>query len=99
MSDLGLSIAVSALIAQQDSLNVTSQNIANANTTGYSREQAEEVTNPSIPVPGLNSSGSPGQFGTGVDVQAVTRTATSSWTPSTGSRTCCWASPSSRAMP
>jgi len=74
LSDLGLSIAVSALIAQQDSLNVTSQNIANANTTGYSREQAEEVTNPSIPVPGLNSSGSPGQFGTGVDVQAVTRT-------------------------
>ncbi len=73
MSDLGLSIAVSALIAQQDSLNVTSQNIANASTAGYSREQAELVTNPSIPVPSLNSSGSPGEFGTGVDVQSVTR--------------------------
>ena len=61
------------LMAQQDSLNVTSQNIANASTTGYSREQAELVTNPSIPVPSLNSSGSPGEFGTGVDVQSVTR--------------------------
>jgi flagellar hook-associated protein 1 FlgK len=73
LSDLGLSIAVSALIAQQDSLNVTSQNIANASTTGYSREQAELVTSPSIPVPSLNSSGTVGQFGTGVDVQTVTR--------------------------
>jgi flagellar hook-associated protein 1 FlgK len=73
LSDLGLSIAVSALIAQQDSLNVTAQNIANASTTGYSREQAELVTSPSIPVPSLNSSGGPGQFGTGVEVETVTR--------------------------
>lgn len=73
MSDLGLSIAVSALMAQQDSLNVTSQNIANASTAGYSREQAELVTSPSIPVPSLQSSGTVGQFGTGVDVQTVTR--------------------------
>jgi flagellar hook-associated protein 1 FlgK len=74
LSDLGLSIAVSALIAQQDSLNVTSQNIANASTTGYSRESAELVTSPSIPVPSLDSSGTVGEFGTGVDVQTVTRT-------------------------
>ncbi len=31
------------------------------------------MTNPSIPVPSMNSSGSRGQFGTGVDVQTVTR--------------------------
>jgi flagellar hook-associated protein 1 FlgK len=73
LSDLGLNIAVSALMAQQDSLNVTSQNIANASTTGYSRESAELVTSPEIPVPSLNSAGGPGQFGTGVDVETVTR--------------------------
>jgi len=69
---MGLNIAASALMAQQDSLDVTSNNIANASTTGYSKETAEVVTSPPMPTPSLNPS-TPGQFGTGVDVQTVTR--------------------------
>ncbi len=73
MSDLGMNIAISGMIAQTDAMNVTANNITNASTTGYSREQADLVTSPSIPVPSLQSSGTVGEFGTGVDVQTVTR--------------------------
>lgn len=74
MSDLGLSIAISGLLTQKDSLDVISQNVANASTTGYSRETAELVTNPATPVPSIwNAGGGAGQYGTGVDVQTVSR--------------------------
>ena len=89
LSDLGLSIAVSGLLTQQESLNVTSQNIANASTSGYSRETAEVVANPPMPGPPCRDAVSAGQFGTGVNVEASPAPATNSWTPSTGSKTCC----------
>ncbi|MFI4907266.1 MAG: flagellar hook-associated protein FlgK [Steroidobacterales bacterium] len=66
MADL-LSTSVSGLLAFQQALDVTSNNIANASTPGYSVETA-------------NLAEAPGQFtgvgfvGSGVDVQSITRT-------------------------
>jgi flagellar hook-associated protein 1 FlgK len=54
-------------------MEVTAQNIANAGTAGYSRERAEIVTNPPWPVPSACMPSGPGQFGTGVNLQTVTR--------------------------
>jgi flagellar hook-associated protein 1 len=66
MADL-LSTSVSGLLAFQQALDVTSNNISNASTPGYSVETA-------------NLAEAPGQFtgsgfvGSGVDVQSITRT-------------------------
>ncbi|WP_291580722.1 flagellar hook-associated protein FlgK [Clostridium sp. UBA6640] len=57
-----------AMFAQQTSINVTSHNIANAGTAGYSRQQARLVTSRPITLTG------PGQIGTGVTVAAIERT-------------------------
>ncbi|MBI5810082.1 MAG: flagellar hook-associated protein FlgK, partial [Deltaproteobacteria bacterium] len=61
-----LDIAKTALLSAQKSINVTSHNIANANTEGYTRQRA--VVEPSDPVlyGGLF-------FGTGVSVNNVVR--------------------------
>ncbi|MBU5488443.1 flagellar hook-associated protein FlgK [Clostridium sp. MSJ-8] len=62
-----LNIGRSGLNTSQTSVNVTSHNIANANTSGYSRQRAEIVTaRPS-------SSYSYGQVGTGSQVEAIER--------------------------
>jgi flagellar hook-associated protein 1 FlgK len=65
MSDM-LSIGSSALLAYRTALNVVSQNIANANTPGYSRERVDLQN-----VPGVALSG--GTVGNGVQVQTVQR--------------------------
>ena len=68
-----LSIAVSALRAQQYGLSVTAHNVANANTEGYSRQVASmAATRPITLTNGLNSSGKI-QIGTGVAVESVRR--------------------------
>jgi flagellar hook-associated protein 1 FlgK len=59
-------IAKTALLAHQKSLNVTSHNIANANTAGYTRQRV--VLETMTPV---NFGGQ--FFGTGVDVKSVER--------------------------
>jgi flagellar hook-associated protein 1 FlgK len=61
------SIAVSALRTQQEALDVTAHNIANANTEGYSRQRAVLSARDPLHTP-------TGVFGTGVrtvDVQVV----------------------------
>jgi len=60
-----LSTALSGLEAAQDVISVTSNNIANADTAGYSRQVANLATSPTIEDAGLT-------FGTGVQVQNVT---------------------------
>ena len=62
----GFSIGLSALRAAQFGLNVTGQNIANANTPGYHRQIAEFVNSPSVRLSNL-------EFGTGVDVNQIRR--------------------------
>ncbi len=65
MSDL-LSTSVSGLIAFQKALSVTSNNVANVATPGYSVERANFT-------PQLGVSTSVGNFGAGVSVTSVTR--------------------------
>ncbi|NGY04412.1 flagellar hook-associated protein FlgK [Solimonas terrae] len=65
MADI-LSTGSSALLAYQTALNTTSHNIANANTTGYSRQRVD------LSAKLAQGSGS-GYVGTGVDVASVQR--------------------------
>ena len=62
----GFSIGLSALRAAQFGLNVTGQNIANANTPGYHRQIAEFVNRPAVRLGSL-------EFGTGVNVNQIRR--------------------------
>jgi flagellar hook-associated protein 1 FlgK len=70
----GLQTALSGLMANQDSLDVAGQNIANADTPGYSRETAVLETTPSLTVPALSpTTGAGAQVGTGVGVETIVR--------------------------
>lgn len=61
------------LFAQQKSIDVTSHNIANANTEGYSRQRATLETTRPFGMPSMNNQVGPGQIGTGVDVSCIQR--------------------------
>src|SRR5580692_3735164 len=65
MSDV-LFTSVSGLLAFQKALSVTSNNVSNVDTPGYSVEQANFT-------PQLGVTTSVGSFGNGVDVTSVTR--------------------------
>jgi len=61
-----LKVSVRGMNAQQTAIDVTSHNIANANTDGYSRQRATmETTRPTTT--------SAGQLGTGVQVSSISR--------------------------
>jgi flagellar hook-associated protein 1 FlgK len=66
MSGLNASLAtaLSGLVAAQGSLEVTTNNVANVNTPGYSRQQAALVASDPVVVDPLT-------FGTGVTLQSV----------------------------
>ncbi len=66
MSSNLLSTALSGLVAFQRSLDTTSNNIANVNTEGYSRQRAELATKPAEYI-GV------GFLGKGVNVENITR--------------------------
>ncbi|MBI3039750.1 flagellar hook-associated protein FlgK, partial [bacterium] len=69
----GIEIGKRAILSQRTAMDVTSQNIANANTDGYSRQRARlEATDPWT-VPGFNAPVSAQQVGTGVDVVQIER--------------------------
>ncbi len=70
----GLQTALSGLLAEQQALDVTSSNIANSNTEGYSRQTAVMATKPPIEIPALSAlTGDGGRLGTGVTVETITR--------------------------
>jgi flagellar hook-associated protein 1 len=70
----GLQTALSGLLAQQQAIDVTGHNIANANTEGYSRQTAVLQTNQPITLPNLSPiTGQGAQIGTGVNVATYTR--------------------------
>jgi flagellar hook-associated protein 1 FlgK len=70
----GLQTALSGLIAEQTALDTTGNNIANANTEGYSRETAVLEPNAPLPIPALSTlTGQGAQLGTGVNAAAITR--------------------------
>src|SRR5690606_11293709 len=68
MSILGsiLQIGASGLRTQQQALNVTAHNIANASTEGYSRQRALIVSNDAVRLPD-------GVFGTGAGIADIER--------------------------
>ncbi|HEX3032838.1 MAG TPA: flagellar hook-associated protein FlgK [Bacillota bacterium] len=69
----GLEIGRSALQTQQKALDVTGHNIANANTPGFSRQEAVLAARNPFTVPGYNRPTTPGQVGTGVQVEQIRR--------------------------
>lgn len=69
----GLNIALSGLQAQQSVLAVTSHNIANSSTPGYSVQQADLAPNPPYSPPAMNQGNGPGELGMGVTVSGVQR--------------------------
>lgn len=70
---MGLELGKRALQAQNRSMEVTGHNIANANTEGYSRQRAEQVTSYPYTKPSLNVPSGAGQIGTGVKVASIQR--------------------------
>ncbi len=66
-------VATRGMSAQQKALDVTSHNIANANTEGYSRQRATMETSRPFGMPTMNNAIGPGQLGTGVQISAITR--------------------------
>ena len=68
-----LNVAVRGMNSQQTAIDVTSHNIANANTDGYSRQRALMETTTPFGMPSMNNAVGPGQLGTGVQVSSITR--------------------------
>lgn len=67
----GLEIGKRALSVGQASIATTGHNIANANTKGYSRQQVNQSTTPSLDI--WTNSTNPGQLGSGVSIDSITR--------------------------
>ncbi len=73
-SFMGLETALRGLQAEQEAINTTGHNIANANTPGYSRQTAVRTESPALTIPAYsNVTGGGVQLGTGVDVTTINR--------------------------
>lgn len=71
----GMSTALSSMTAHRQALDVAAQNIANANTKGYTRLRADLQSISSTTVPSLHST--PAASGSGVSVAGIVRIADS----------------------
>lgn len=69
----GLETARRGMVTHQASLYTTGHNIANANTPGYSRQRVNLAQSEPFPKPALNRPDIPGQLGTGVHAESITR--------------------------
>lgn len=70
---MGLETARRGLSTQQYALETTGNNIANANTPGYTRQRVNFVPTEPYPPTGMNRPELPGQLGTGVKAGSVQR--------------------------
>ena len=68
----GLELGKRGLMASQSSIATTGHNMANANTKGYSRQQVNLTTSPSLDI-WTSGQINPGQLGSGVSVDSITR--------------------------
>ena len=68
----GINTALRGLEAQQGAMDVTSHNIANASTPGYSRQSVDLQTTDPWYDPSMQPTGA-GQIGTGVTISSITR--------------------------
>jgi flagellar hook-associated protein 1 FlgK len=66
-------MALRALQAQQTGIDVTSHNVANANTDGFSRQNAVLATTQPFAEPAMNRPATAGQLGTGVIAKNIER--------------------------
>ena len=64
----GLQTSLRGLLAQQRALDVAGHNVANASTTGFSRQEALMVASPAYVIPAGTANGAGAHLGTGVDV-------------------------------
>ncbi|MCU6792946.1 flagellar hook-associated protein FlgK [Paenibacillus sp. WQ 127069] len=69
----GIEISKRALFTQQEALNTTGHNVANANTRGYSRQVVNMVAAKPMEAIGLQRSTVPGQMGQSVEFTSITR--------------------------
>jgi flagellar hook-associated protein 1 len=70
----GLQTALSGLVAEQTALDTAGNNIANADTEGYSRQTVLLEPNPPLDIAAISSqTGEGAQLGTGVSVTTITR--------------------------
>src|SRR4051794_16317097 len=69
---IGLQTSLRGLLAHQAAIDTTSHNVANANTEGYSRQEASLSATDAMKVVGVGAGGI-GSLGTGVNVQQYTR--------------------------
>lgn len=67
----GLETGKRALSVGQASIATTGHNIANANTKGYSRQQVNQSTSPSLDI--WTNGANPSQLGSGVSIDSITR--------------------------
>ena len=65
---MGLQTALRGILAQQRALDTTAHNIANANTVGYTRQEAVLAPTRPYTEPAVSRPPQAGQIGTGVDV-------------------------------
>jgi flagellar hook-associated protein 1 FlgK len=71
---MGLQTALRGLIAQQEALDITGHNIANANTLGYSRQEVVTSASRALQInTGSTAGNGKAELGTGVDVEGVSR--------------------------
>lgn len=68
-----INVALTGIMAHQKAIEVTSNNVANANTPGYHRQEIMLRAMPPYPLAGNPSSPAGGQYGTGVDMYQVRR--------------------------
>ncbi len=68
-----LNISKRGMFVQQKAIDVTSHNIANANTEGYSRQRAKIETTRPFGMPSIHNVAEPGQLGTGAQISAIER--------------------------
>ena len=73
MAILGFEIAKSGMNAARNQINVTAHNIANANTPGYSRQNAIQVTKTPIHSLGILDRTGSGIIGQGTAIQTIER--------------------------
>ncbi|MCM3718467.1 flagellar hook-associated protein FlgK [Fictibacillus phosphorivorans] len=69
----GLETARRGMFTQQTALQTTGNNIANANTPGYSRQRVNFVHTEAYPAASMNRPQIPGQMGTGVAAGSIQR--------------------------
>src|SRR3954454_2286332 len=69
---MGLQTALRGVLAHQQAIDTTSHNVANANTEGYSRQEAVMSAGMALQVAGLGQGGTE-MLGTGVSVDAFRR--------------------------